>query len=268
MEYYTKGTLIQALHNLGLGKGDTVIVHSNLALMGIIENYSREKLLDTYYTALTDIIGDEGTLCVPSYFWEYATKKIPFDIKLSPVSAQFGIFSQYVTSMKNSVRSCNPIFAVAAVGKNAEYICGGRNRFSHGLDSPWERMYKLNAKVLLIGIGCAYLSFLHYLEYQVGVTYRYNKQFNIPVYDDGKKVFDYTISFVTYLNKNVIKGGDRRTAELYDAGLLKRQQCGSGLLSICQVHPVFEFYKSKFYDNPFCFLKQLPSFSEDDYPLI
>ncbi len=253
---------------MGLNKGDTVLVHSNIALLGITEDYSREKLLDTYYTALTDVIGSEGTLCVPSYFWEYATKRIPFDIKLSPVSAQFGVFSQYITSMKKSVRSCNPLFSVAAIGKKAEHICGGVNRFSHGIGSPWHRMHQLNTKMLFMGIDCSYMSFLHYVEYQVGITYRYNKQFNIPVYNNGEKILDYTISFVRYLDKNVASACNMRNTELDDAGLLTEQKYGAGMIYLCQTQPVFDFYQDRLSKNPYRNLKHPPSFAEGDYPLI
>ncbi len=268
MEYITNDSLTQALRGTGLSEGDNVLVHSNISLLGVTENYSREKLLDTYYTALTDVIGSEGTLCVPSYFWEYATKKIPFDIKLSPVSAQFGVFSQYVTSMEKSVRSCNPLFAVAAVGKNAEYISGGLNRFSHGTDSPWHRMYGLNTKMLFLGVDSSYMSFLHYIEYQVGITYRYNKLFNIHVYNGGKKVFDSTICFVRYLDKNITAARGTRNAELDNAGLLKQQKFGKGTIYLCQMQPVFDYYKDRLSENPYFNLEHPPSFSEGDYPLV
>ena len=103
------------------------------------------------YETFKEVLGSEGTLCVPAYFYEYARFGIPFDTALSPVSKELGVFAKYIHSLPISKRSCNPLAAVAAVGKNAEYICAPHSRHNYGAESAFDKLYKLDAKIILLG---------------------------------------------------------------------------------------------------------------------
>ena len=85
MKYITKESLIDTLLSVGIEKNDTLLVHSDIASFGTTENFSRKEALNIFYEALMEVLGSEGTLCVPAYFYEYARFGIPYDIALSPV---------------------------------------------------------------------------------------------------------------------------------------------------------------------------------------
>ena len=138
MEYITKEGLINALKELGINKGDTIIVHSDISSFGVVENFTKKKQLETFYNAFMEVLGEEGTLCVPSFFFEYGSNGIPFDISGSQISSSLGVFSKYITLLPNRKRSPMPITSVSAIGKHAEYICEAKNRHGYGIDSAWD----------------------------------------------------------------------------------------------------------------------------------
>jgi aminoglycoside 3-N-acetyltransferase len=264
----SKEIIINSLKEAGLKKGDIVLVHSNLALLGMFDP-SREKILSTYYEAFAEVLGEEGTLCVPAYFYEYARFNIPYDTKRSPVSKELGAFARYVASLPEAVRSLHPLTAIASIGGQAEYISGGENVFSYGVDTPWERMYKMNAKMLFMGIdNTRGMTFSHFIEHSVGVPYMYNKIHNTPVFRDGEKVCDSTTSYVRYLKYGVRMNSSGWTSELREAKLIREAVCGEGQIYLLEMQDVFSFYKEKLIKNRYYFLRHAPAFVEGEIPSI
>lgn len=264
--FISKENIVNAMSEAGIEKADTVLVHSNIAVIGTIADYSKEKLLNVYYSAFEDILGEHGTLCVPAFFYEYGRFHTPYDIKHSPVSKPLGVFSQYIALHENAVRSRNPLAAISALGKKAEHICGGENFFSYGADSPWERLYNMNAKMLFMGIDCRAMTFIHFIEYRVGVPHMYNKIYNIPVFKDGEKIADSITAYVRYLKYGIMTDYSGWTQELRDAGLIREASCGNGKFYVLEMQPVFDFYTNKLFKNPYHFLKQPPEFIPGEIP--
>ncbi len=69
----TKEMLIQGLKELGLKDAMKLIVHSSLKSFGTVEGGS-EGVID----AITEIIGTEGTLLMPSFNTENHTAKVKY----------------------------------------------------------------------------------------------------------------------------------------------------------------------------------------------
>ena len=76
-----KEGLINSFREAGLKEGDTVMVHSDITGFGLVENFTPLKQVETFYEAFMVVLGEEGTLCVPAYFYEYARYGIPYDVK-------------------------------------------------------------------------------------------------------------------------------------------------------------------------------------------
>ena len=62
------------------------------------------------------------------------------------MTPKIGIYSRYITGLKNSIRSLNPIASISAIGKNAKEICNRKTASAYGIDSPFDVLTKLNAK--------------------------------------------------------------------------------------------------------------------------
>lgn len=267
MEYITQSGLENAFKEAGIEKGDTILVHSDISF-GIVENFTRKRQLETFYNAFMEVLGNDGTLCVPAFFYEYARYGTPFDIALSPVSDSLGVFAKYVNSLSGRKRSCMPTVSIASIGKNAEYICEIKNRHSYGEDSAWNRMHKLNTKIVILGTENG-MTFSHYVDYRVGLPYLYTKIYNTPVYDNGVKIFDNTFASVRYLNYNIdwrIGKEKLKKEELIAKGLMTSSSYLESTVLTVPMQPLFDYYKEILYKNPYYFLKEEPKFVAGQVP--
>lgn len=272
MEYITKKGIIDTLYNVGLEKGDTVFVHSNIAAFGTTENFSRKEALNLFYGAFMEVLGSEGTLCVPAYFYEYARFGIPYDISLSPVSKELGVFPIFINSLPERKRSCNPLAAVAAVGKNADYICEIKNRHNYGEDSAFNRLHKLNAKIVMLGTTINSVTFCHYIEYHVGVPHMYNKIYNIPILNNGNVIFDWSISSVRYLNADVSyntlnEQEIQSTSQVFaENNIMKYQQYLQNKVYVTNTNSLYNALANELMINPYNNLAHAPNFPAGQIP--
>lgn len=167
---YTKTDIFTDLSNSGICKGDTVIVHSSFKSLGELENGA-----DTIVSALLETVGEEGTVVFPTLCnadWKNVYKNWHPD-----AMSYVGYLTNYFRKLPGALRSNQATHSVAAIGKNAEYITKthgetgripgpfGDTCFSK--DSPWEKLYELDAKILLIGVGAKYITLRHLAEYRV-----------------------------------------------------------------------------------------------------
>ena len=87
-------------------------------------------------------------------------------------------FSNFILKQKKTVRQIHPFSSSAAIGFNAKYICSNNTKHVYGPSSPFERMIKLKTKFISFGIpineNC---SQVHHAEFNMGVPYRYTKEF-------------------------------------------------------------------------------------------
>lgn len=268
MNYVTETGLMNAFQEVGIEKGDTILIHSDITSFGLVEKFTKQKQLDTFYNAIMNTIGQNGTLCVPAFFYEYARYGTPFDIQTSPVSDSLGVFSQYINSIKDRKRSCCPTTSIAALGKNADYICEILNRHGYGEDSAWHRMHKLNTKIVMLGTFHG-LTFTHYVDYRVGVPYLYTKLYNIPVYNNGVKIFDNTFASVRYLKYDInwLVGQEKfNLDEMLSKGIMKHCKYNNGDITVSPMQPLFDYCKNKLYENPYHFLANEPNFIPGEIP--
>jgi aminoglycoside 3-N-acetyltransferase len=153
------------LIKLGLQKGDSVFLHSSLKSIGYVEGGA-----PTVIDAIIEVLGPSGTLIVPAYSLKksmYKTcldKKYMFDPRTS--TTQLGIIPATFLSYPDICRSIHPTHSVSAIGENAGYITESHHlaASTFGHDSPWDRLMKLNGKILATGLKMGRNTFSHVLE--------------------------------------------------------------------------------------------------------
>lgn len=215
--HYSQDDLILALKKVGLSKGDIVLTHSNIGFFGIHKDCkSTDEIVNAIFNAFFEIIGNEGTLIVPTFSYSYTKEEI-YDPLNTPSAV--GIFSEKIRKFDFAIRSHDPIFSVAAIGKNAEELTNNVSNECFGKNSFWDRFYKLNGKICnLNSFGCA-STFLHYVEKSINVPYRYDKYFEglklinnrlIPsnaIYYVSDKSNSKTINDITFFNQFARESG-------------------------------------------------------------
>lgn len=165
-----RADLATVLSELGLDQGDGVMVHSSLHHIG-----KAEEGASTYLGALRLVVGDKGTIVVPSFTFAFARGE-RFD-PASSAGESMGVFADHVRELPFARRSPHPLQSVAAIGPFADDICSRDTAGAFDPGSPFDRMLELDFKLLLLGASVDNVSMIHYSEQHVGVPYRFWKDF-------------------------------------------------------------------------------------------
>jgi len=184
----TKEDLINQFKNCGLEAGQTIFVHASLKKLGFVVGGA-----ETLIRALLEIVGEEGTLMMPSQTWKNLDPSTgvhweepeewwpiirqnwpAYDKEVTP-SIGMGVVAEMFRKWPGAKRSDHPARSIAAVGKHAEYITKGHDLSNiFGENSPVAKLYELDGHVLLIGIGYEKNTSLHLAETRANIS---NKKF-------------------------------------------------------------------------------------------
>lgn len=197
------GSLVTDLRELGLADGDVVMVHTSLSALGWIIGGSQAVV-----EALLTAVGTSGTVAmptqsghlsdparweappVPEAWFEIIRAEMPaYDPKTTPtrlMGAVVDCFRHHV----GTVRSDNPQVSVAANGPAAHTITENHS-FENclGDDSPLGRLYDLDAKVLLLGVGHGNNTSLHLAEHRAVWPTKATITQAAPVMHQGTRVW-------------------------------------------------------------------------------
>jgi aminoglycoside 3-N-acetyltransferase len=75
------------------------------------------------------------------------------------------------------MRSKNPLFSVATVGRHAKKFENSSFKTSFGKGSCFDVLHKLNGKIICLACNFDRITFTHYVEQKLKVNYRYLKKF-------------------------------------------------------------------------------------------
>lgn len=178
-----------ALERLGVKEGDSIITHSSYKSLGALENGAA-----TVIEGMRAAVGESGTVLFPTLCqdpWEHIYENWNID---SP--SHIGYLTNYFRKLPEAKRSNQATHSVAAIGKDADYLTAthGESGKRHGIfgdtpfsaDSPWEKMYEMDTKVIFLGVGIRKCTFRHYAEYVVVEDYLKRAE-KSPRYEEIKK---------------------------------------------------------------------------------
>ncbi len=159
--------LEQALREVGLCPGDTVIVHASLGKLGYVCGGAQSVI-----EALLRAVGETGTLLMPTQSWKNLDPSAgvhweaeekdwdlirqnwpAYDKALTPTNTM-GAVAEMFRQWPGTQRSDHPARSFAARGKYGEYLVENHDlQDIFGDASPLGKLYALDGKVLLIGVG-------------------------------------------------------------------------------------------------------------------
>jgi aminoglycoside 3-N-acetyltransferase len=198
---HSREQLANDFRRLGVGAGDTVMLHASVRAVGPVAGGP-----DQIHLALKDALTDEGTLIMyagcPRYFDEVERgnltkeqeaeilEKLPaFDPLTARSARDHGILVEFLRTYPGS--RVNPHVARFVVwGKQADYLISHQPwNYAFGLHSPLDRFLGLDGKILLLGSDHDAVTFLHYVEHVTEIPGKRVSRFRVPVMEDGRRVW-------------------------------------------------------------------------------
>ncbi|GAA5513700.1 SPbeta prophage-derived aminoglycoside N(3')-acetyltransferase-like protein YokD [Deinococcus carri] len=163
----TRESLAADLRALGVGAGETLLVHSSLSALGWVCGGPVAVI-----QALQDVLTPAGTLVMPTFTlnltdpagwsrppvpeaWHAVIRETmpAFDPALTP-TRNMGRIPELFRTWPGVRRSDHPHSSFAAWGQHAEFVTADHALpFSLGEVSPLARVYDLDGRVLLLGTG-------------------------------------------------------------------------------------------------------------------
>lgn len=257
--------MIHALTKVGLKPGDIVNVHSRLFAIGSVRNVPPHEIPNTYLTAFREVIGDEGTIVVPTYTTSFGRFGTPFVLEESP--SEMGVFSEHVRKSAGALRELHPIQSLTALGGRAEALAKDHPRWNVGYDTIWDRMLQRGGKVVTLGIPPSKsMSFMHQVEFLACVPYLYHKVLRGEVYAGGVRIGHDFLMAVRYLQYGVAYDLARLETDLAAVGAIKQEPLGGNWVWAVSMEAAFEVGMRGVGQDPYYLLQRTPSFVNGEIP--
>jgi aminoglycoside 3-N-acetyltransferase len=180
--HYTKAQLIEGLQKVGVRVGDHIFVHSNIGYFGYAEGASSAvQCAQLILDALKEVVSAKGTVVVPTFTYSYC-KEQSFDPAHSATVC--GTLSEFVRQQDDARRSHDPIFSVAAIGTMAKDFTADAPVECFGRNSFWDRFHQADGVICNLNFDAG-STFVHYVERELNVEYRFDKTFAGTTILDG-----------------------------------------------------------------------------------
>lgn len=238
-ERFDLESLTADLESLGLESGDTIMVHASMRAVGrllggpdlLID--AMQKAVGTQgtlmmYTACDSPYDDIGRNLYTSEEEEYIKEHCPpFDPQTARANRTHGILAEFFRTRAGAISSHQVSSRMTAIGDKAEHLTEHHPfNYGLGLDSPLDKLCRLNGKVLLLGSDHDQVTLLHFAEAIAPIEDKILERFIVPMLVDGERkwlpVEEFNSS--TGIRK---EWPDNLFAQIVD-GFAQTRQCGQG----------------------------------------
>ena len=175
---------------------------------------------------------------VPQAWWQTIREEMPaYDPVLTPMSGM-GAVAECFRHQPGTMRSAHPAVSLMASGPLAAEVLGSHPlKVAFGDSSPLGRLYELNARIVLLGVGHANNTSLHLAESRTNWAREHIITFGVPLMVDGVRRW-VTYDDVDYDNHDFEAAGAAFAAEL---GGEVRVPLGAGEVIGCNVRDIVDF---------------------------
>lgn len=228
---YGCDNLCRKLSQLGVCRGDTLMVHSSWLPNSGFKGRPAEMI-----SALKEVVGDDGLLSMTSMTYQnessagFLARKVPLNARRS--ASKMGLLTEVFRRGKGVKRSLNPSHPILAWGAKADCFVSGHDEIdkSFGVGSPFDKLLQSNGKILCIDAPFSTITFTHFLEDRIAATLPFNLYEPAPM---TGVVIDYSgneITVPTYVlsqQANALRREQRLIDELDRLNLIKRSKIGN-----------------------------------------
>lgn len=215
------------LKSIGIGRGDTVLIHTSMRALGETEG-GCDGVIDSFKSYLSD-----GLFIVPTHTWASVGNSHPtYDVRTEMPC--IGALPTVAVTRADGVRSLHPTHSIAAFGaRAAEYVAGEEKaRTPCPAGGAWSRLYDEDAIILLIGVGLNRNTYIHAIDEMLDLPGRLAEPISLTIVDyDGKR---YEITYQKHGDTGSENFGVFR-APLEACGALSWGKLGNATVGIFKV---------------------------------
>lgn len=186
---YSDKDLIDAFYQLGIKRGDILCVHTELFKFGI-PLLSRNKFLQTILNCFFEVIGQEGTLIMPTFTYSFCKNEVYDKINSK---TKMGALNEYFRKQTGVKRTNDPIFSFAIKGAKEELFLKDTTS-CFGENCVYEVLAKENGKYIIFGLNEGH-ALVHYAEEKNTTFCRYFKNFKGILINEKRKEKTITIDY-------------------------------------------------------------------------
>ena len=240
-----KQDIIKGLKQVGLKSNDVVLVHSAMRTFGLINGGVR-----TVVSALREVIGENGTLVVPTFPKPEAEKNLV--INPARDSSAMGLITETVRKLAGARRSIAHRHSVAAIGPKAPLITEvdpGLCVFN--LRSSFGKMLELDTKILILGMTYQVCTSCHVAEFICQVPYRYTVSVLVDVQQlDGSLVKQRMTDYYPVAEGFRKEDYNRVGRMLEERGLVGITAIGNAIVRLFRMRDLVELAKAEGAKDP------------------
>lgn len=198
---FSRQQLADDFRRLGVTSGDTVLLHASVRAVGDVAGGP-----DEIHLALGDALTPEGTLMMyascPQYVDEVGRgnlsaaeeaevlEKLPaFDPETARAARDNGMLVEMFRTYPGARVNQHVARFVARGRQAAHLVAPGPWDFAFGKGSVLDRLVALDGKILLLGCDHDTVTFLHYVEHIVDIPGKRIASFQVPVLENGVRVW-------------------------------------------------------------------------------
>lgn len=151
--------LIKVLSGLEIDPDGVLLVHSSFKGLSS-SGFTPEYVLDELTSYMMN-----GTLGMPAMSWRICNLEHPFFDVLS-TSSHVGALAEIFRVKYSSDRSLHPTHSMSVLGQDGSFLIKDHHKHIHPCSelSPWGRLAKLDADILLIDVTFERCTLMHYFE--------------------------------------------------------------------------------------------------------
>ena len=254
---YSIEELANDFRKLGIRAGETLMLHASVRAVGEVAGGP-----DCIHLALKSVLTSEGTLMMyascPRYYDEVGRGNLtreqereireklpPFDPLTARSARDNGTLVEFLRTYLDS-RVNRHVARFVFWGKQTEHLMSSQPwNYAFGANSPLERFLVLDGKIVLLGSDHDAVTFLHYAEHVADIPGKRIARYQVPVMDNGCRVWRPTEEFDTSGDGVHANWPDRFFAKIVDSFLVKTTnngaRVGDAMTYILSAGELFDF---------------------------
>jgi aminoglycoside 3-N-acetyltransferase len=232
------------IERIKIQKGDIVMLHSSYKSFGGVVGGPNEVL-----DAFLEVLGEEGTLLIPTFNFSSWTKDHYYDILETP--SEMGIITEIARLRSEAKRTRHPIYSFSVYGAKQKEFVNVDGLLGIGRDTVFDLFHKLNGTIVSIGLEYNNsFTLVHQAETMTEVGYRRYKDFGGIYLNENREVEIKKYSFFVRATSHVGTMVNPALEILFGKGVIKNTIIGRADVKYTKAVPFVEHLVPLTKSNP------------------